>query len=165
MLARFAGLRRRFDGSRLRFTPGLVVANPFEVYLVALVILGGVAILAGALFPVTLAALVSRLWVLLWGAELVAGGALTLLGLVRNRSAWRVVGLKTLAWASLAYTVAIVVQLAAGPGGAGLGFIAGFAAACYMQARHVTRTARLLNGTAHRVNGYETRLANGGPKP
>jgi len=150
---RLISLRRRLAGMRRRILPGLTAANPFELYLIALVILGGVPLLLGGAAPVSLAAVVARVWTLLWGLELVAGGTLTLLGLLRNRSTWRVAGLKTLSWASFAYALAILVRVVPGSPAA-LGYIIGFAIACFAQARHVTRAA-------HTLDRYQTRVDHG----
>ena len=132
-----------------RLAPGLPAANPFELYLTALVILGGLPLLLGPP-PLSLAALLARSWQLLWGLELVVGGVTQLVGVLRARTRLRVAGLLLLGFSSVAYAVAIVASLTPGSP-AGLGYILGFAVACFAQLRHLRRAARALTREANRA--------------
>jgi len=138
-----------------RLLPGLATANPFELYLIALIILGGLPLLLGGPAPLSMAALLSRFWSLLWGLELVVGGLTKLVGVLRGRVRYRIAGLWLLGFSSVAYALAIAASLTPGSLVA-LGFILGFSVACFAQIRHLHHAVRVLSQ-------YQARVTNGGP--
>lgn len=133
--------RRRLRYGRAQPTATAVRVNPFELYLVCLVLLGGLPLLVGAPAPRSLDALVARFWQLLWGAELVVGAAAKLVGIFGHRVRWRIAGLWLLGYSSVAYALAIITTLTPGSGAA-VGYIGGFAVACFAQIRFLRRAAK-----------------------
>jgi len=138
-----AAARRRLAAAVARRFPGLATANAFELYLTALVILGGLPLLLGQPAPQSIARLLPRPLVVLWGAELLAGGVMLLAGLALGRAKLQLIGLRTLAIASSIYAVAILALQVPGSANS-LGYIGGFAVACFAQVRHVRHAAQVV---------------------
>lgn len=97
----------RLTGEIVRRTPLSVLLNPFEYFLAALCIISGLPQLIAPAPNNSLEILLPVWLVRVWGAELVAGGVLTLAGLAFKRPRVERIGMKILAPAATAYAIAI----------------------------------------------------------
>ena len=110
-----------------------VLLNPFEMFLGGLCVTSGVPfLLAVTPQPGSLESLLPSWLVFVWGVELVAGGALTVVGVARDiRSAERF-GMTLLGPAAIVYAIAVAAT--AGPTGiVAVAVILAFGCACVIR--------------------------------
>lgn len=100
----------------LNATPAPLLGNPFELFVGALCIISGLPSLIVGPPPTSLQALLPSAVTRLWGAELVIGGALIVIGVLTRRHRIERAGLFQLGPAAIAYGLA--VAFVAGTGGA-----------------------------------------------
>lgn len=91
----------------LRNAPFAVIENPFELFIALLCVVAGIPYLTGTTAPGSLDALLPPVWVIVWGIQLVFGGMLVAIGLLRRNIYIEKAGLWPLSVASLVYSVSL----------------------------------------------------------
>lgn len=129
--------------------------HPFETYLLALAVVSGIPLLFGRPNSGSIAATLPPYLVTGWGAVLVLGSSLALIGSFwRGRSATGLVmertGLVGTGGASMVYAASVMVTAAGWTGLFAACITAGFGLACFAQARRIsTRIRAAINQVDH----------------
>lgn len=122
--------------------PAPLLGNPFEIFVGALCVISGLPSLFTGPPAASLEALLPSPLVRLWGAELVVGGLLIVIGVVIEHHRVERLGLMQLGPAAVAYGLAIVFVVGVG-GIAAAGVLIAFGLACLARSVVLLAAARM----------------------
>jgi len=124
-------------------------SNPEELLLACVMVLIGGFYLVGEAKPPSVTSYVPRMFVVVWGLELLVGGLLVIIGMFQRGFRLEATGLVVLCFATPIYAL-VIIAYAGWAGAFASAFLLGYSWACWARARSLmalVRAARIVGGS------------------